>query len=421
MKKIILSASVCISLLLSACGGGKESTIYQGEVSVIDVETAIRNPQELSLTDLGETMTYVPLETLDESLVKLNSSSKMIITDQYIFVAEDKTPILCFDRSTGKYLRNIGSIGQGPGEYPNPTEMEVDAEAKRIYVRVALSQFQCYDFEGNHLQSLILPGETTFRMGGTHFADNKAYTYCNVAHAETSNQAYVYQLPKGTCRDSLSIIESTSLKTKGVGPLRGTEAYGGMLFMVEYEDGTWTAGNRANSTYQSMEGNVYHKDLFCDTLFQVNGLHHKAPVAAFHLGRFGNYKRYDTSSGMEGKYILPRVLYNGDRIYFTLFTGVYDMKGLTRRLQSGTMNPGCGIYNLQTGEVKVQKDYMYFKHPDEAMPKARVYTLTTDGHWTVVYQAEKLVEARENIPVEQQPEWLKNLKGDDNPVLMMIK
>ena len=85
------------------------------------------------------------------------------------------------------------------------------------------------------------------------------------------------------------------------------------------------------------------------------------------------------------------------------------------------MNPGCGIYNLQTGEVKVQKDYMFLKHPDEVMPKARIYTLTTDGHWVAVYQAERLVEARENIPVEQQPAWLKNLKGDDNPVLLMIK
>ena len=64
---------------------------------------------------------------------------------------------------------------------------------------------------------------------------------------------------------------------------------------------------------------------------------------------------------------------------------------------------------------------MYFKHPDEAMPEACVYTLSTDGQWVAVYQADKLVEARENIPVEQQPEWLKNLKEDDNPVIMTVK
>ena len=28
---------------------------------------------------------------------------------------------------------------------------------------------------------------------------------------------------------------------------------------------------------------------------------------------------------------------------------------------------------------------------------------------------------RENIPAEKQPEWMKNLKEDDNPVLLMVK
>ena len=117
MKKTFLLISLCMSLLLSACGG--EKNISQGEVPVINVETAIQNQQELLLTDLGEKITYIPLETTEESLIKLNSGSKMIVTDQYIFIGEDQSPILCFDRSTGKFLRTIGSLGQGPGEYRN--------------------------------------------------------------------------------------------------------------------------------------------------------------------------------------------------------------------------------------------------------------------------------------------------------------
>ena len=52
MKKTFLLISLCMSLLLSACGG--EKNISQGEVPVINVETAIQNQQELLLTDLGE-------------------------------------------------------------------------------------------------------------------------------------------------------------------------------------------------------------------------------------------------------------------------------------------------------------------------------------------------------------------------------
>jgi hypothetical protein len=345
----------------------------------------------------------------------------MIVTDPYIFIGEDHSPILCFERTTGKFLRTIGSLGQGPGEYQNPSEMEVDVEAKRIYIRVAPSHYLCYDFDGEFLHTLTLPGERTFMMGAHYFADNKAYGYGNILNEGATNQAYAYRLPKGTCADSLTLTEPASKKSKGVARMRGAEAYGGSFFMVEHKDGTWTAGNRMNGTFQSLNGKLFHKDLFCDTLFQMKGLHREKAIAAFHLGSYGGYERYETAKNMEGKYLLPRVLYDGERIYFTLFTDMYNMQSLTKKLQTKSVRPGCGIYNLRTGEVKVQKDYMYFQHPDEGMPKACIYTLSTDGHWVAVYQAEKLVEARENIPADKQPEWMKNLKEDDNPVILMIK
>ena len=418
MKKTHITISLCTALLLASCGGNSTSTT--GEVATIDVETAFQNPQELLLSDLGEKLTYIPLETLEESLVKLGSSSHMAVTEEYIFVGETGAPLLCFDRSTGKFLRNIGSVGQGPGEYSGSIDMEVDAEAKRIYFRASPTQYHCYDFEGKFLNTITL-AEDNFMMGGHHFADNMAYAYCNLMKENTTCQAYAYQLPDGSCTDSIMLSEKVSKKQKAVMPLSGREAFGGRLFMWEYEDGTWSAGNRVNSTYQSLDGKLYHKDLFCDTLFQMKGLHREAPIAAFHLGSLGGYERYETSSSMEGKYLLPRVLFNGKQIYFTLISGLYDVQGFIRKIKSGGVRPSCGIYNLRTGEVKIQKENMYFKHPDEAMPKACVYTLSTDGQWVTVYQADKLTEARENIPADQQPEWLKNLKEDDNPVIMMIK
>lgn len=418
MKKYTLSISLLTILLLSACGGS--NTAHQGETPIIDVETAFQHPQELLLTDFGEKITYVPLETLDESLVKLGSQSKMVVTDEYIFVGDGQSPLLCFDRSTGKFLRNIGSIGQGPGEYSNSSNMEVDAEAKRIYIRHSPSGHQCYDFEGKFLHTLTMQ-DNRFMMGSHYFMDNKAYAYCNVASKETTNQAYAYQLPEGTRIDSLPLNGIKDKKQKALMPIQGAESFGGRFFMLEYEDGTWTSGNRMNSSYMSMNGKLYHKDLFCDTLFQMKGLHREAPVAAFQLGSLGGYGRYETSDGIEGKYILPRVLYNGEQIYFTLFTGLYDLQGLIRKVKSGGVHISCGVYNLRTGEVKIQKDDMKFKHPDEAMPQTCIYTLSTDGQWVAVYQAEQLVEARENIPTDLQPEWMKNLKEDDNPVIMMIK
>ena len=74
MKKTFLLISLCMSLFLSTCGG--EKNVSQGDVPVINVETAIQNQQELLLTDLGEKITYIPLETTEESLIKLGIVSK---------------------------------------------------------------------------------------------------------------------------------------------------------------------------------------------------------------------------------------------------------------------------------------------------------------------------------------------------------
>ena len=166
--------SLLAFILTTSCED--EKSTRHSKMAIIDVETAFQNPQELLLADLGKKQTYVPLETLNESLVKLNSQSKMIVTDQYFFIGDGQLPILCFDRFTGKFLRNIGNIGQGPGEYSNSTNMEVDAEAKLIYINKGASNYLCYDFEGKFLHTITMPSNQ-FLMGSHYFMNNKAYAY----------------------------------------------------------------------------------------------------------------------------------------------------------------------------------------------------------------------------------------------------
>ena len=171
MKKRNIILTLLAFILTTSCED--EKSTRHSKMAIIDVETAFQNPQELLLADLGKKQTYVPLETLNESLVKLNSQSKMIVTDQYFFIGDGQSPILCFDRFSGKFLRNIGNIGQGPGEYSNSTNMEVDAEAKLIYINKGASNYLCYDFEGKFLHTITMPANQ-FLMGSHYFMNNKA-------------------------------------------------------------------------------------------------------------------------------------------------------------------------------------------------------------------------------------------------------
>lgn len=420
MKKNLIPILFCATLLSGACK--EKASDKEGNLPIIEVETAFHNPSEVSLTDLGEKMTYIPLETNDSSVTDINPMTKVVVTHKFILIGNSKTSILCFDRKTGKFIRTIGRFGQGPNEYLNGT-LEIDSETQRIYVRNTPGNYVCFDFEGNALTPVTLPGEQNFMMGGHHFSGNKAYGYCNVANDKTTAEAYCYDLTSGHLLDSIPLMDMQAKKTKAIAPLRSQEVYGGMFMMVEHEDGTWTGGNYQNNTFWTSNHKLYHKDIFCDTIFQMKDLQRQEPIAAFQLGSLGGYGRYETASSMTGRYVIPRVLHNGKHIYFTLFTELYDIQGMMKKLASGgvVLSPSCGIYNIQTGETKVQKESLLFKHPDEAMPGICINTVATDGAWVGIYQTEALIEARENIPTEQQPDWLRNLKDDDNPVILLIE
>lgn len=421
MKKNFTPIFLCTIMLLGACKEKAPNTVEN--LPVIEVETAFQNPVELSLTDLGETLTYIPLETSEASITDINPMSKVVVTQAFIFIGNNQSAILCFDRKNGKFIRTIGHFGQGPNEYLNASTLEVDNEAERIYVRNAPGNYVCFDFEGNALAPATLPGEKNFMMGAHYFANNKAYGYCNVANENTTAQAYCYDLTSGELQDSLPLTDMRAMKTKSLAPLRSQEIYGGMFMMVEYEDGTWTGGNYQNSTFWTSNRMLYHKDIFCDTIFRMKDLQRQESVATFQLGSLGRYGRYETASSMTGRYVIPRVLHNGKHIYFTLFTELYDIQGMMKKLTSGgvVLSPSCGIYNQQTGETKIQKESLLLKHPNEAMPSVCVNTVATDGAWVGVYQTQELIEARESLPTEQQPDWLKNLKDDDNPVIVLIE
>jgi len=77
------------------------------------LEKEIDNIKPAGLSEVGSSITYIPLETTDQSLLK--ELKKVIIFDTYITV-RDVYRVLMFDNS-GIFIRQIGNRGQGPGEY----------------------------------------------------------------------------------------------------------------------------------------------------------------------------------------------------------------------------------------------------------------------------------------------------------------
>ena len=66
-------------------------------------------------------------------------------------------PFKLFRRSDGKYLRDIGGYGQGPGEYGMVSSAQIDEKNNRIYILPSLmKKIFVYDLEGIYLSDIPL-------------------------------------------------------------------------------------------------------------------------------------------------------------------------------------------------------------------------------------------------------------------------
>ena len=99
-----------------------------------------------SLDSLISRITIVPLETNEDCLIKNIFAAKL--NDDLLFINSDRRQLLVYDLN-GKYIRDIGSRGQGPGElleirdfiFTNEGNIEI-LDFKKIEI---------YSLEGEHL------------------------------------------------------------------------------------------------------------------------------------------------------------------------------------------------------------------------------------------------------------------------------
>lgn len=99
----------------------------------LEVEEALANPtdEKIPYSTFTKHIEYIPLQTTPKSLVGggRHGIQVHLVTDE-IIVADLKI----FNRKDGRYMCNILSRGQGPGEYLYPSYMAADDKRKELYV-----------------------------------------------------------------------------------------------------------------------------------------------------------------------------------------------------------------------------------------------------------------------------------------------
>ena len=152
-KKQFLLLTV-VSLFLYACSSSVQNVttvkLDDAQIVVLD-EAKVTEKKTVKLSELVEDFQIIRFENKDEAFFK---AFWMYFSDNYICIRQDGNPIKLFDKS-GRYLGNVGNIGQGPGEYNHIYDILLDEKGQSIYVTpIVGDNVLHYDLTGKYIDKL---------------------------------------------------------------------------------------------------------------------------------------------------------------------------------------------------------------------------------------------------------------------------
>ncbi|MDR3142389.1 MAG: 6-bladed beta-propeller [Tannerellaceae bacterium] len=163
LKSFLLPAAIVV---LFACSEAPQAnyledapvvatrTVPDGEEFIELDPSLLKDTVIFPLSYFTEELQFIKLDDRDEALV---SPYRVYASENYFLThASGTTPCKLFDKQ-GKYLADIGSFGQGPGEYRFLYAGQIDESAGRIYLMPYTTEsLLAYDLEGNVLPPVPL-------------------------------------------------------------------------------------------------------------------------------------------------------------------------------------------------------------------------------------------------------------------------
>lgn len=159
MKRILLSIFLVL-FFANACSNNNKN------INVIQIDPEQTSRGMLSLSDIIESIEYVPLETNADCLIGVIRQSQDIkVSNNYILVYCSSARLCYLFSRTGKFIGKIGDRGNGPGEYQNASLFSIDEKNRQIILstnaRRDSGQVMYYNLDGKYLYSRFVDKRLT--------------------------------------------------------------------------------------------------------------------------------------------------------------------------------------------------------------------------------------------------------------------
>lgn len=394
-------------LMLILCITGCNATYVKEN---IDIAKAMENVSDtpLAVNDYFSQIEYIPLKTNDSSIIGI--APHIVVAKNIIVVSSLNQPLKLFDRKTGAFIANVGSIGQGPQEYAkggfNEVNFWVDADTQNIYVQGWKNDFLVYDCTGKYINHIKVTNEEAYNLFSSYFLmdNNKIWGHTKL-HTEKDIPSVFCLDTNGNCIKELVTwdfdIFSLSDENLSISTNLGAYAgYGGHLTIIRGGDDMANFVTVNSPSLWKFGEEIRLKQAFNDTIYNVteNGIE---PHEVIGLGKW-HWAEEDafSTAGCNDKISIDYILECNDYLYFHLRTGLYNMKD---------SKVFCGFYNKKSKQTSLMAGDIVkdMKNSQELSIRGN----TPDGGLCGLIQPDKL----SNEILERL-----NINEEDNPVVVIL-
>ena len=282
-------------IIITFSCNSKNENLYE----TINLQKAFEDKKSININEIATNFESIRLETKDECLT--GAGLAVYSNDQYL-IAIDREKILLFDRKDGKFIREIGHKGNGPGEYSRTYSVMPFNEGKNIVYAGRNRKRYGYSLDGQLKDTLALP-ELVSEIG--NIDDNVFAGYLPDYFGDQKNKLALFSHKDPLIKTFPNYLSAP--KTSSI---------------IVWNPGSW---------FYKQDKQLYFFQLFNDTVFHVetNSL---TPKYVFNMGQYSPPYEMKTSPVFEStKYFFMRTIQESSKYLICSFN--FNEKKLYRNIR----------------------------------------------------------------------------------------
>lgn len=409
MKKLILWAGCMAGLLLAACSSAEDRK--SGSLETIPVADAFGNLQPLKVSDFLGSIRYVALETNDSVLV--GEGAHIGLLPDYILVTDEKQALL-FDKNDGHFVCKLGHYGNDPSGYAS-SKVWFQGHDGVVCFRGWKDEWLRYDLQGQ-FQGMLKMSENAACASVSLLASEEGYIqYFNNGLVDGKEGLVWYTSEPRQEGDTLLLAQGKPVNMsdiKSIGVFKSMPCHftqKGMFYIVSNQDQSNVVLTNPPVLWQEGE-QIRFMRYRNDTVYTVDK-YRLTPAYWFDMGNLSvtKMKEEDASKAL----VLGKVDELENSIFFECFDALVEEDHLY-----------YGVYNRRKGTVVMGR--RTDKIMDDLTPFMPVdFSERTNAHELagMIEAADVLEWVEEHESCKDNPElgFLKTLKEDDNPVVVIAR